>query len=121
MTITQIDYYDKNYVGGIIRSKDYLSNIHKVDINITKRYRGGSNGRTYQEIIFIGSLNSITRLKKDVLLIEQQCESDYQDKINRDAKKRKKRKSSKLKYTPCLPYIPLKKKSSNMFEILNNV
>jgi len=119
MTISELKFYDAFHVGGIIRSKDYLMNKHNVSINITKKYHGGGNGRTYQQIEFVGALTAINKLKQEITYIENQCELDYLEKKKRDAK----RKQFKTKNFKIKPIIQEKKekKSSNRFEVLNEL
>ena len=83
MPITHNTYYDMFHIGSIIRNKDILSSQHNINITMTNHKHGGSNGRTYQLIIFTGSNSNIINAKKDIRIIETQAENDYQDRRKR--------------------------------------
>jgi len=83
MTIKDFDYYDMFHIGSIIRNKDILSYNHNININITNKKHGGSNGRTYQMIEFIGTNINIIKAKKYITIIESQAENDYQERKQR--------------------------------------
>ena len=95
MTITHNEFYDMFHIGSIIRNKDILSQEHNINIKITNNKHGGSNGRTYQMITFIGTNININQSKKDIIVIERQAELDYQERKSRKTKFRMKMKYCK--------------------------
>jgi len=118
MVFTETISYHANYIGTIRTNKEFLKQTYNVGIVITKNRFGN-----YQEVDITGSTKDIKSVKKHLQEIVDVAEYEYQEFRKRKGKMRRNAigKSSKLSDLR-IPNIKLNiKKSSNPFEILNEL
>lgn len=115
MVLTETINYHANHIGAIRTNKDFLSQNHNVSIVITRNRWG-----EYQEVDITGYQKDIRNVKKDLTVVVDQAESDYQDYLERK-RKRSRHKEQKKPTHVKLPAVSGKKKPKNIFELLNDV
>jgi len=116
MVLTETINYHANHIGAIRTNKDFLSQNHNVSIVITRKRWG-----EYQEVDITGFQKNIRNVKKDLALVVEQAENDYQDYLERKRKRTRHKEQQNPQYVK-LPVVAEKKtKTKNMFELLNEV
>ena len=115
MVLTETINYHANHIGAIRTNKDYLSQNHNVSIVISRNRWG-----EYQEVDITGYQKDISNVKKDLVLVVDQAESDYQDYLERKRKRSRHKEQQKPKHVK-LTSVSEKKNPVNIFEVLNDV
>jgi hypothetical protein len=115
MVLTETINYHANHIGAIRTNKDFLSQNHNVSIVITRKRWG-----EYQEVDITGFQKDIRNVKKDLIFVVEQAESDYQEYLER--KRKRARHKGQNSHQVKLPVVDEKKtKPKNMFALLNDV
>lgn len=116
MVLTETVNYHANHIGAIRTNKDFLSQNHNVSIVITRKRWG-----EYQEVEITGFQKDIRNVKKDLTLVVEQAEYDYQEYLERKRRRNRYREQQKSNHVK-LPIVSEKReKPKNMFELLNEV
>lgn len=115
MVLTETINYHANHIGAIRTNKDFLSQNHNVSIVITRKRWG-----EYQEVDITGFQKDIRNVKKDLIFVVEQAESDYQEYLER--KRKRTRHKGQNPHKVKLQVVAEKKtKPKNMFALLNDV
>ena len=117
MVFTETINYHANHIGAIQTNKEHLKQTYNVGIVITRNRFGN-----YQEVDITGSTKDIKNKKKHLQEIVDVAEYEYQQYRKRKENTRRKHGRHSNISDLRLPTIkPKIKKSSNPFEILNEI